>query len=45
MIEKGITGGVKSMLPTRYARANNKYMKNYNPDEKSKFNVQSWPKV
>jgi len=37
VIEKGNRAGV-SMIPTRYSKANNKYMVlKYNPDEESKF--------
>jgi len=36
MIEKGIRGGV-SMIPTRYSIANNKYMKNFDSTQESKF--------
>jgi len=35
-IEKGMRGGI-STITHRYARANNKYMKNYNPEEKSSY--------
>jgi len=36
MIETGIRCGV-SMIPTRYSKANNKYMKNFDPSQESKF--------
>ncbi|CAH3125737.1 unnamed protein product [Porites lobata] len=36
MIEKGIRGGI-THISKRYAEANNKYMKDYNPDEESSF--------
>ena len=37
MVEKGIRGGITQAVK-RYARANNKYMKDlYNPDEKSMY--------
>ena len=36
MIEKGIRGGV-SMISTRYGKANNPYMKDYDPDKPTKF--------
>ena len=35
-IEKGIRGGMVNAI-NRYSEANNKYMKNYNPNEKSKY--------
>ena len=36
MFEKGIRGGI-THISKRYAEANNKYMKDYNPDKPSKF--------
>ena len=36
MFERGIRGGI-THISKRYAEANNKYMKNYNPDVESKF--------
>ena len=36
MVEKGITGGICHAI-YRYAKANNKYMKNYNKDEEDSF--------
>ena len=38
MVNKGIRGGV-SMIPTRYAKANNPYMKDYDPNLPTKFIV------
>ena len=35
-IEKGLRGGI-SYIAKRYAKANNKYMKNYDPKKPSKF--------
>ena len=35
-IEKGVRGGI-SYIAKRYAKANNKYMKNYDPKKPSKF--------
>ena len=36
MIQKGIKGGICHVIH-RYAKANNKYMKNYDEDEKSSY--------
>ena len=36
MIEEGITGGIGHSIH-RYAKANNKYMKNYNNNEESSY--------
>ena len=36
MIERGIRGGI-THISKRYAEANNKYMKNYNPDKSSSY--------
>ena len=36
MVEKGIRGGV-SMISTRYGKANNPYMKDYDPNQPTKF--------
>ena len=36
MVEKGITGGICHAI-YRYAKANNKYMKNYNKDKEESF--------
>ena len=36
MVEKGIRGGV-SMISTRYGKANNPYMKDYDPDLPTKY--------
>ena len=36
MIESGIRGGV-SMISTRYGKANNPYMKEYNPNQPTKY--------
>ena len=35
-IEKGLRGGI-SYIAKRYAKANNEYMKDYNPKKPSKF--------
>jgi len=35
-VEKGLRGG-NSMIAHRYAKANNKYMSNYNPDVESSY--------
>ena len=36
MVEEGITGGICHAIH-RYAKANNKYMKNYDEDEESSY--------
>ena len=36
MFERGIRGGI-THISKRYAEANNKYMKDYNPDEESSY--------
>ena len=36
MVEEGIRGGICHSI-LRYAKANNKYMKNYNKDEESSY--------
>ena len=36
MVEKGTRGGIASIM-TRYSKANNKYLDDYNPDEESKY--------
>ena len=35
-IEKGLRGGI-SYIAHRYATANNKYIKNYDPDKQSSY--------
>ena len=35
-VEKGLRGGI-SYIAKRYAKVNNKYMKNYDPKKPSKF--------
>ena len=36
LIEKGLRGGI-SFIAKRYAKANNKYMKDYDPSKPSKY--------
>ena len=36
MVEEGIRGGIRHSIH-RYAKANNKYMKNYNNNEESSY--------
>ena len=36
MVEKGIRGGICNTIH-RYAKANNKYMKDYNKDKESSY--------
>jgi len=36
MVERGIRGGI-SVIPHRYSKANNKYLKTFNPKEKAKY--------
>ena len=36
MVEEGVRGGICHAMRT-YAKANNKYMKNYNKDEEESF--------
>ena len=36
MVEKGIGGGICNIIH-RYAKANNKYMKDYNKDKESSY--------
>ena len=36
MVEKGIRGGIFNTIH-RYAKANNKYMKDYNKDKESSY--------
>ena len=37
MVEKGIQGGICHAIHNRYAKANNKYMKNYDKDMESSY--------
>jgi hypothetical protein len=37
MFEKGIRGGYSGFLGSRYVKANNKFMKDYNPNKKSNY--------
>ena len=39
MFERGIRGGI-SHISKRYAEANNKYMKDYNPDDIQYLDIQ-----
>ena len=41
MFEKGIRGGI-SHISKRYAEANNKYMKDYDPDKPSSYKTVSF---
>ena len=41
MVEKGIIGGMCQSICFRYAKANNKYMKNYVKNKKSLY-LQYW---
>ena len=50
-IEKGLRGGT-FYIAKRYSKANNKYMKNYDPKKPSKFltyldinNLYGWPMI